>query len=552
MVLAAVTAVLLLFQTPEIAKASITGVVVRAGTDQPIRGARVTIHLLVDTVASLNGGVASATTDEKGRFAMTGIEPGAYAVKAEQEGYSPQFLGARGPGKAAILEASRGGVLPAEDVVQTLVTLLRLSSGQTQNIMVPLTPAGVITGRVIGREGNPLADVVVKVIPDVYDAGGSRIVSLHEAEASTDDRGEFRFLDAEPGRYFVVAIPPDGFAGYARYTFHPGFREFARALPVVVEEGHEVRLPPLSLQRSPEPRKITGRVIDYRQRISDATLGVALVSRNVGDILEISDVVEAEVDENGRFVAEDVPAGEYWIAAYSEDDAGTAGGIAEIDIGNSDIDGFNITLAPPIVLNGRIRIDGEARLDPAVIEQIRVALEVAELSFAELPEWLAEINEDGTFTIKDVIPLKSRVFALVSGDMYVKDLRFGSTDILGSSLTLTGPTTDSLEVDISTRGGQLRGRVLDLRDRPVRDAQAVLIPLQGAARPDLYKTGYPDEKGQYLLRGIAPGDYVLLAWRKRDRSFFDESYVLPFIQNARVIRIREATIETADVRVIED
>ncbi len=40
----------------------------------------------------------------------------------------------------------------------------------------------------------------------------------------------------------------------------------------------------------------------------------------------------------------------------------------------------------------------------------------------------------------------------------------------------------------------------------------MLIPDPEQGRAQWYRQGYADEHGQFLIRGVAPGRYVLVAW----------------------------------------
>jgi hypothetical protein len=82
-----------LIQTPAAAsKAVIAGRVVEQGTGAPISGVQVV--LMVQLAGPPNGPFpqpATATTDEQGRFAFSGVEPGRYRFNIQKTGFAPPF-----------------------------------------------------------------------------------------------------------------------------------------------------------------------------------------------------------------------------------------------------------------------------------------------------------------------------------------------------------------------------------------------------------------------------------------------------------------------------
>ena len=84
------------------------------------------------------GHATRAATDAAGRFAIAGIAPGKYRLSAERNGFLTTQYGSRGPNKAG--------------------TLLTLEPGQkSSDLAMRLTPHGVIAGRVLDEEGEPVS-----------------------------------------------------------------------------------------------------------------------------------------------------------------------------------------------------------------------------------------------------------------------------------------------------------------------------------------------------------------------------------------------------------
>jgi len=59
----------------------------------------------------------------------------------------------------------------------------------------------------------------------------------------------------------------------------------------------------------------------------------------------------------------------------------------------------------------------------------------------------------------------------------------------------------------------VEGKVQISATKPAPNAMVVLVPAQAhRANPGLYKTGTSDDKGNFAIRGVAPGSYTAFAW----------------------------------------
>jgi hypothetical protein len=143
---------------------SVEGVAIRLGTTDPVPGARV----MLAQVDGRLGDTRVATTDERGRFVFGAVSAGTYRLLAQHEAF-----------------VRPGG--------QTIA----IASGQSiRDLVVTMTPTGVITGRVVDEYGDPAADVYVRA-------------ALKDStfETTTNDLGEYRLYGLPPGAYVVSAAP---------------------------------------------------------------------------------------------------------------------------------------------------------------------------------------------------------------------------------------------------------------------------------------------------------------------------------------------------------
>src|SRR5262245_43478097 len=122
-------------RTKELCK--IEGRVINSAGGEPLRRVTLTLHSAVARRAS-----AAAVTNGEGHFLLEDIEPDTYRLSADRAGFLGQEYGARS-------WSSPG-------------TPISLSAGQhLKDLEFKLTPQGVITGRVLDEEGEPVKGVGV-------------------------------------------------------------------------------------------------------------------------------------------------------------------------------------------------------------------------------------------------------------------------------------------------------------------------------------------------------------------------------------------------------
>ena len=172
----------------------IEGRTVNAMTGEPIQRASVTL-----AGSGANAVGRSTKSDGDGRFLIENVRPGVYRLTAEKVGFLWQAYGAR----------STVGSAPP----------LNLSPGQTlKGVEMKLTPQGVILGRVLDDEGDPLPRTSVIA----YRLGGLGTAQQSRqqigGQAATNDIGDYRLANLAPGRYVLVATSQGRIGGRSSET----------------------------------------------------------------------------------------------------------------------------------------------------------------------------------------------------------------------------------------------------------------------------------------------------------------------------------------------
>src|SRR5215467_4386248 len=161
----------------QLAPANVTytlrGTVINSVTDEPIQ--RVLVEFSGDRQRHF-------LTGTDGKFEFQNVPPGLTALGLRKPGYFlPQTLSRKGT--------------PA---------LVTVGPDQPPAVL-KLIPEAVISGRVLGDNGEPAERLPVKVFGQQLQNGKKTWNIVSSAE--TDDLGEFRCANLQPGRYYVFAGP---------------------------------------------------------------------------------------------------------------------------------------------------------------------------------------------------------------------------------------------------------------------------------------------------------------------------------------------------------
>lgn len=509
------------------APATISGRVVSATNGMPLKKATI---LAMMSQAGQSGPVRpkSTTTDADGNFLLKDLDPGRYMLSVTRSGYARQYYGQRvplGPGTEISVIAGQ----------------------QIKDILFRMIPAGVIAGRIVDEDGEPVYQARVEAQRWMYVRGKRQLIG--GGFAMTNDLGEYRLAQLAPGHYFVSATFPamvvmpggsgDSREGYSQ-TFYPGVYDSAQADPIEVKGGAEVgginlRLVPM--------RAVHVRGVVIGGKVKEFGLDVRLIPKGR---YRPTDKF-AMPDEHGAFDMEGVVPGTYTILADSFADEKRMFAQQTIEVADSDIDGITLLLKPGADIPGRLRLEGNV---PVKDSHIRVSLFPEEfLLFGGMP---AVPDDNMTFTLKGYSDGDYRlsVFGLPE-DTYIKSATVGSRDILEDGYHLAGAVRP-LEIVISANGGRVEGVVTDNRNNPFAGARVVLVPDEAhRRRQELFKSANTDQYGRFTLRGVAPGTYTIYAWESIDEgAYMDPDFLKTYADTGKSIQVSESSRISADLKVI--
>ncbi len=154
---------------------SVSGHVVNAITGAPVRQAMVVLQN-----SSRGGNFQQATTDGAGAFSAGNLQPGDYLVQVSH----PSYQGILG--------------IPSRSETVTVV-----SGEESSGVTLRLMPGGTISGKVVDDGGEPVSGCPVWVLGP--GPGGGSAAYVQKGNATTNDKGEYKFDALTADRYLLYA-----------------------------------------------------------------------------------------------------------------------------------------------------------------------------------------------------------------------------------------------------------------------------------------------------------------------------------------------------------
>jgi hypothetical protein len=220
-----------------------------------------------------------------------------------------------------------------------------------------LQPLGKIAGKVTDSDGDPVPGVSVRALHAILQDG--RRSFKEDRSVSTDDRGQYRLWNLQPGEYYIAAAGRAGgtltyvgtlssgsvHEGFAS-VYYPAARDRASASPIAMTPGQEFTAD-LKIAMQPAFRlRGTLRNVSVREPVKVELL------RGAGEIGANRVLVNGAT---GRFEANDVVPGTYLLRASQGKGETEIRGEQQVQVGRADVDGLVVELLPGVKVTGVVR-----------------------------------------------------------------------------------------------------------------------------------------------------------------------------------------------------
>ncbi|HEY1336600.1 MAG TPA: carboxypeptidase regulatory-like domain-containing protein [Bryobacteraceae bacterium] len=521
---------------------TVEGKVFSAATGEPLHKATLTLTL-AEPAQNASGPPASYTTSSgpDGAFAMKDIDPARYRLMVSRTGFVNMQYGARSP--------QRPG------------TLLTLARGQhLKDIVFRLPPHGVVTGRVVDEDGDPVMYAQVQLMRTSYMQGRKQLT--YAGAASTNDLGEYRIFSVAPGKYFLSATyraqnmynaldrsaAPSADEDYVP-IFYPGTTEPASAAQIDVAAGGQLTNMNLKLTKARTVRirgKVSQSVATGRTNIQ-----AMLVPRNTDMMLMLQMNRARPVDPKGNFEITGVAPGSYFVQANLFTGERNYSARAPVEVGSSNIDGLELAIGQGVTLPGTVRVEGDA---PQPLNDLQLQFLPAQMGGPIFSSGRGKVNADGSFNIENLSPDKYRlmVIGLPEGS-YIKSVRMGQTEMQPGAVEITG-APEPMVIVLSLKAGQVSGTVQNpSTQQPAPGATVVLVPQEKERRDQNldYKQTATDQFGNFAFKNLTPGEYKAFAWEDIEPgAYYDPEFLKPVDGNGEKITVEESGKQAVQLKLI--
>ncbi|HEX5733750.1 MAG TPA: carboxypeptidase regulatory-like domain-containing protein [Blastocatellia bacterium] len=469
--------------------------------------------------------LVKATTDNEGRYRLTGLRAARYKVKP----FAPSHIS----------EPEKNVTVGAGDTVE--------------NIDFSLMRGGVITGRVVKADGRPVIGETVSFAPareeknPATPAGGkdeeeeemdeeADTISVTTIDGSmfgagdfkTDDRGVYRIYGLPPGRYLLSVGGADGpFDSKPRYhtqTYHPGVTDKAKATVVEVTASGEVANVDIKLGLPSVAFRVSGRVIDAET--GKPLPKTIILSGPAGEGGSMASVGATGLsNEKGEFRIEGVKPGrhEAFVSSVFDSQSEFYSDKTAFEVKNADVTGLVIKAHRGVSMSGIAVAEGTS--DPATVARLsNVEMIAHSMPTAEqMPTYSrSKINPDGSFQFQGLRPGKTQI----SINTFMGEKKFHITRVERGGVEqkefieiAPGEQVNDLRIMLTYANATLRGQVrieggvlpkgTHLSVTAVRIDKTSMFKWAGSNNWAGSIGADVEANGQFEIEALLPGEYEI-------------------------------------------
>jgi carboxypeptidase family protein len=519
---------------PNETKNIVRGRVVQEPGEQGIRKVKVMLIARVSQTTPMH----EAITDQAGQFKLENVEPGEYAVRLERPGY-------------------------AADAKTKRDKTVKVVAGQdTKDLVFRMLAAAVISGKIVDLEGDPVPNVDVMAIGST---GGATIGNTGALmRGATNDLGEYRIADLSPGKYIVQATPPKSQALSADEkdstkdrlvyvkTYFPGTLDERQATTVEVSSGGTA-IANFAVH------------VSHAYRVSGTVAGVG--AQGMAQLMLLAKNGQGEeqnLAEGGKFDFPNVLPGTYHAQVMMVSFGNGQNPSMKmrtirtpIEVNGSDVVGLQLQLDAGGDVRGRFRVEGEEKINWSELSVTLVTVAEGEEDPAVQVGFTqpSEVQEEGSFEIKDApggncqlaVGARSEKFR----DYYTKSVQLGGREVVDTGFAVSPGTV--LDVVVSAKGAGVEGTVVDREEKPAAGASVVTIPGSGKlGRPDAYQYARADDSGHFVLRGMNPGEFMVLAFEELQGNYRAPEFAKKYEGKGEKVVLDEGSKKSVVVKLIAE
>ena len=530
----------------------ITGRVVNSMTNAPVPGA----YVVMTAASNLNRTVRAGTD---GSFMFTQIPAGRYVLRARRKGYIEQLY------------------LQHEQFTTAILVGPNLNS---EDLVFPLAPEGVISGEVMDEAGEPVQSAKIVLFREDTEIG--RHAKHFKAQQLADEEGRYRFRSLPKGSYYLAVSAQPWYAQYERsfgfyfrdaaaagqkpglpnssldltypITYYPNATDESGAASIPVETGGSARA---------DVRLVPVPALHIRLEVGDVdpqTYTQAIVTQAIfGAYRDQATVTARESMPEGASEAEpDGGAGQPSRPRVLELDGLRPGpAVVEAKTGNAGegwqsssvtksvqidpTDGQTVDARgiAPTGVSGIVKLEANVAAPPGVNVFLRGA--------SKGTIYRASADSAGSFRFPAQIePGVYAVSAGGPGGLRLRSVTANGAKVIGNKIEISNGSEALLELTLA-RGvnANVKG-IVERGGKPAPGMMVVLVP-EDLRESTEYRRDQSDSDGSFSLNEVSPGKYMVAAVRDWDLEWAKPEVIREYLAGGTPVEV--AGGEDRDIKV---
>ncbi len=472
-------------------KFRIAGTIVSSLTGTPLGKARVSITETGDPAHGV-----WMITSENGHFEFDSLRAGKFSLQGAKRGFIPAAY---------------------EQHEQFSTAIVTGAGFNTENLVLRLTPLALLGGNVIDESGDPVRNARLILYVENHRGGMNRITRA--GNGSTDDQGSYEFAALAPGNYYLsvaarpwyavhpVSSPFEGTGhpplGVARSldvaystTYYNGVTEADEAAPIPIKGGDHLQI---DIHLNPVPAL---HLVFHVPNDAQQGFSMPVFQKHVFDSLENVQSEGAQSVAPGVYELTGVPAGRYSVR-LREPKSGQLQQSSEMNL-VKDGQELDASRSEP---TARVKISVKMPQQEPFPKQLSLGLQDSRRQIVGF----MSLDATGDATFENISAGKYAIIVYSQARPYsVVRTSSQGIEIAGHDLSVTPGA--SLDLTVFLVGGAVTVEgFVKRRDQPVAGVMVALVPKDPESHLEMFRRDQSDLDGSFVLRGVIPGSYTIVA-----------------------------------------